>query len=146
MAPTLTLARLSHSDHAHNPGPSDGTSFIDTPSGSAIPLLPNRRKGQMRKSELYPPPSSLPTLCMVLHFVLAILYIVLLIICVPHLEHWIVFPLARQSLISPALSGILTTFAARSGSDFHSILQLLAAEKCQDTWIAGVHEKYLDRE
>ncbi|KAJ7761337.1 hypothetical protein B0H16DRAFT_1688459 [Mycena metata] len=127
----LTLETWPTSQYFHSPSASTGSSFTDSPPNSAFPLLPNRRKVDVNRihTDKNQPTASrdgLPTLCVVLHLVLVILHIMLLVVCIPHLEHFVVFPLDWQSLISPAISGIMTTFASIYCSALVLISQTLA--------------------
>ncbi|KAJ7195762.1 hypothetical protein GGX14DRAFT_700655 [Mycena pura] len=126
-----TLETWPTSQYVRSPSAGTGSSFTDSPPNSAFPLLPNRRKlGVDRthtdKNQPTASPGGLPTLCVVLHLVLVALHIMLLVVCISHLEHLVVFPLDWQSLISPAISGIMTTFASIYCSALVLISQTLA--------------------
>lgn len=78
-----------------------------------LPLLNYHEVGADRvHTDKNQPTDGLSLLCVVLHLVLVILHIMLLVVCISHLEHLIVFPLDWQSLISPTISGVMTTFAS----------------------------------
>ncbi|KAF7336265.1 hypothetical protein MVEN_02174700 [Mycena venus] len=129
MVPTLETWPTSR--YVHSPSASTESSFTDSPPNSPFPLLTNRQKAGVDrmhtdKNQPTASPDGLPTLCVVLHLVLVILHIMLLAVCISHLEHLVVFPLDWQSLISPAISGIMTTFASIYCSALVLISQTLA--------------------
>ncbi|KAJ7495443.1 hypothetical protein FB451DRAFT_1164175 [Mycena latifolia] len=105
--------------------------LTQTPPASAIPLLPNRRTFSLEQdidSHLWTS-AILRALCVTLHLLLVILHLMLLAICVPHLEHATVFPVDQQSIIAPSLSGITTTFASVYTAVLVLISQTLAMRR-----------------
>ncbi|KAJ7104543.1 hypothetical protein C8R43DRAFT_228631 [Mycena crocata] len=83
----------------------------ETPLGSAVTLLPNRRSRQKApKKRAFNSSGSLRLLSLILHSALVAIHVVLIIIWSKELEHRLVFRLERQKTVSFFVTAITQTF------------------------------------
>ncbi|KAJ7108153.1 hypothetical protein C8R44DRAFT_857727 [Mycena epipterygia] len=118
--------------------------FTEISPSSATLLLPNRRNRDFEGIHIRTTSTLLPMLCVILHLWLIFLHVLAFAVAVRHLEHAVVFPLDRESIISPAISGITTAFATIYTSILVLISQTLAMRRNlrMEQTLTAAHDKF----